>query len=69
MRVWRSRGCKAGDRCSESAIPPYFEALLAACWNDGNGCGRHLFRDIKQRGLPWRAHPEAMHEDVLSGQT
>ncbi|SDZ05871.1 Transposase [Sinorhizobium meliloti] len=30
--------------------PLYFEAFLAACWKDGNRCGRHLFHDIKQRG-------------------
>ncbi len=30
--------------------PLYFEAFLAACWTDGNRCGRHLFHDIRQRG-------------------
>ncbi|MDX1115634.1 ISL3 family transposase, partial [Sinorhizobium medicae] len=30
--------------------PLYFEAFLAACWKDGNRCGRHLFHDIRQRG-------------------
>lgn len=34
----------------EATSPLYFEAFLAACWEDGKRCGRHLFHDIKQRG-------------------
>jgi transposase len=30
--------------------PWYFETFLAQCWKEGNGCGRHLFHDVKQRG-------------------